>query len=234
MNGWPRPPPREPVKSREQLRRERERKVDELAGRGLLRSEGVRRAVLSVPREDFIPRPYRDYAYEELPLPLPGQESTISCPHSYPLFYEPLGLDRGHRFLEVGAGSGYGAAVAREIVGDEGLVVTVDIDAETVAYARRNLERAGYPDVVVIHGDGAFGHPPHAPYDRVCLTAATPRVPPPLVAQMSTCGRLIAPLVGGDRQRLTLVTRRDGDTEMTTLEEVLYVRLRGPHGTDDG
>jgi hypothetical protein len=110
--------------------------------------------MLTVRREDFIPSRYRDHAYEEIPLPLPGERATISCPHSYPLFYEPLALGAGHRFLEVGAGSAYGTSLAREVVGREGLVVAIDIDATTLAFARENLERAGYTDVVLVHGDG--------------------------------------------------------------------------------
>src|SRR5215208_7590537 len=129
--GWLIPLPSRPVKSDEDLRREREAKIGELERRGLLRSERLRRAMLIVSREDFIPAGYRDHAYEEVPLPLPGERATISCPHSYPLFYEPLGLDDGQRFLEVGVGSGYGTALAREVVGRDGLVVGIDIDATT-------------------------------------------------------------------------------------------------------
>ncbi|GLI33918.1 hypothetical protein DAMNIGENAA_13510 [Desulforhabdus amnigena] len=106
MPGWIIPPPKEPVKSREEFRREKEQKVVWLTRKGYLCSERIKAAMLKVPREEFIPFFYKDYAYEEVPLPLPGEEATISCPHSYPLFYEPLGLDRGHRFLEVGLGSG--------------------------------------------------------------------------------------------------------------------------------
>jgi protein-L-isoaspartate O-methyltransferase len=137
-DGWLIPPPSRPVKSDEDLRREREAKIEELERRGLLRSERLRRAMLTVPREDFIPARYRDHAYEEIPLPLPGERATISCPHSYPLFYEPLGLGEGRRFLEVGVGSGYGTALAREVVGGEGLVVAIEIDAATLAFAREN------------------------------------------------------------------------------------------------
>jgi protein-L-isoaspartate(D-aspartate) O-methyltransferase len=92
VSGWFIPPPSEPVKTDEDLRHEREAKIAELERRGLLRSERLRRAVLTVCREDFIPRCYRDHAYEEIPLPLPGERAAISCPHSYPMFYEPLGL----------------------------------------------------------------------------------------------------------------------------------------------
>src|SRR5688572_26765205 len=148
MSGWLIPPPSRPVKTDEELRGEREARVAGLGRGGLVCSERLRRAMLSVRREEFIPAAYRDHAYEEVPLP--GERATISCPHSYPLFYEPLGLDAGHRFLEVGVGSGYGTALAREVVGPEGLVVAIDLDAATLAFARANLHRAGYTDVVLV------------------------------------------------------------------------------------
>jgi protein-L-isoaspartate(D-aspartate) O-methyltransferase len=232
MRGWFVPPPSRPVKNDDDLRLERETKVAELGRRGLLRSERLRRAMLSVRREDFIPAPCRDHAYEEVPLPLPGERATISCPHSYPLFYEPLGLDKGHRFLEVGVGSGYGTALAREVVGREGLVVAIEIDAATLAFARENLERAGYTDIVLIHGDGGLGHSERAPYDRICVTAACPAVPSPLTEQLALAGRLIAPVVEGTRQRLTLVEKTADGIRRTTLADVLYVSLQGRHGVD--
>ena len=228
--GWFIPPPSRPVKSDEDLRREREAKIGELERRGLLRSEQLRRAMLTVRRENFIPSGYRDHAYEEVPLPLPGERATISCPHSYPLFYEPLGLGEGHRFLEVGVGSGYGTALAREVVGREGLVVAIDIDATTLAFARNNLERAGYTDVVLIHGDGGFGHPEHAPYDRICVTAACPDFPPPLIQQLALRGRLIAPVIEGTRQRLTVLEKTSDCVRRSSLANVLYVSLQGRYG----
>jgi protein-L-isoaspartate(D-aspartate) O-methyltransferase len=228
--GWLIPPPSQPVKSDENLRREREAKIGELERGGLLRSERLRNAMLTVAREDFIPARYRDHAYEEIPLPLPGVRATISCPHSYPLFYEPLGLGEGHRFLEVGVGSGYGTALAREVVGPEGLVVAIDIDATTLDFARQNLERAGYADLVILHGDGGLGHPEHAPYDRICVTAACPDVPPPLIEQLAAAGRLIAPVMEGRRQRLTLLEQTADGVRRKSLADVLYVSLRGRCG----
>ncbi len=112
MQAWLVPPPKDPTKTKEDFHKEREERVRWLIEERLLRSERIQQALLTVPREEFIPAAYRDYAYLEVPLPLPGKRATISCPHSYPLFYEPLDLDEGHRFLEVGTGSGYGAAVA--------------------------------------------------------------------------------------------------------------------------
>ena len=229
-DGWLIPPPSEPVKSDEDLRREREAKVAELERRGLLRSERLREAMLTVRREDFIVVRYRDHAYEEIPLPLPGERATISCPHSYPLFYEPLDLSEGHRFLEVGVGSGYGTALAQEVVGAEGLVVAIDIDATTLEFARENLQRAGYTDLLLIHGDGGLGYPEHAPYDRICVTAACPGVPPPLIEQLTVRGRLIVPVMHGMRQRLTVLEKTVDGVRRKSLEDVLYVSLQGRYG----
>jgi protein-L-isoaspartate(D-aspartate) O-methyltransferase len=233
VSGWFIPPPNAPAKGEEDLRRAREAKVAELGRRGLLRSERLRGAMLTVRREDFIPASYRDHAYEEIPLPLPGERATISCPHSYPLFYEPLGLGEGHRFLEVGVGSGYGTALAREVVGPDGLVVAIDIDATTLAFARENLERAGYTDALVVHGDGGLGYARRAPYDRICVTAACPEIPPPLIEQLAPRGRLIAPVMEGARQRLTLLEKTADGVRRSILTDVLYVSLRGRYGLSD-
>lgn len=230
MPGWIIPPPREPVKSREEFRREREQKVAWLVRQGYLRSERIKAAMLKVPREDFIPFLYKDYAYEEVPLPLPGEEATISCPHSYPLFYEPLGLDKGHRFLEVGLGSGYGTALAREIVGEGGLVVSVEIDPLTLAFAEKNLERAGYRDIVLVRGDGGLGYRQKAPYDRICLTAACAEIPSPLMDQLKAGGRLIAPVREGGAQNLVLVKKEAGGATKEVICQVLYISLRGRYG----
>ncbi|UCC71382.1 MAG: protein-L-isoaspartate O-methyltransferase [Gemmatimonadota bacterium] len=230
MAGWITPPPNEPIKTREELERERAAKVEELASSGLLKSERIRQALLKIAREDFIPRLYRDHAYLEVPLPLPGQQATISCPHSYPLFYEPLGLDAGHRFLEVGLGSGYGTAVAREVVGDEGLVVAVEIDPLTFEFAKANLERAGYDDVVLVNADGGLGHPPLQPYDRISITAACRSIPPPLTEQLAPGGKLIAPILDDGRQFLILVEKTVQGMTTKDICEVLYVSLRGKYG----
>lgn len=230
MYGWHIPPPREPSKSKETFARERRQKVAWLIKQGLLKSERIKRALLKVPREAFIPARYRDYAYLEVPLPLPGISATISCPHSYPLFYEPLGLDEGHRFLEVGLGSGYGTAVAREVVGDAGLVVAMEIDPVTFEYARANLERAGYRDVVLVQADGGLGHAALQPYDRIAITAACTKIPPPLLEQLAVGGKLIAPVIGDRGQELTVFEKSATEIRRTQVCTVLYVNLRGRYG----
>jgi len=231
MHGWIVPPPKKPVKDREEFKKERQEKVKWLIKEGYLKSERIRDAMLKVSREDFIPILYRDYAYREVHLPLPGENATISCPHSYPLFYEALSLDEGHTFLEVGLGSGYGAALAREVVGPKGLVVSIEIDPLTFRFAKRNLEKAGYDDVVLVMGDGALGYPEMSPYDRICITAACAMIPPPLIEQLKVGGRLIAPVKEYGVQDLVLFEKRDKDIKRKVICEVLYVSLRGRYET---
>lgn len=228
--GWIIPPAIEPRKSPDELRKERADKIRQLLADGLLRSERIRSALLTVPREEFIPSRYRDYAYQEVPLPLPGTRATISCPHSYPLFYEPLGLDVGHRFMEIGLGSGYGAAVAREVVGPTGLVVSIEIDPVTYEFGKMNLERTGYNDVRVVLGDGGLGCPECAPYHRICITAACEEVPAPLLAQLAVGGKLIAPIEEKGVQNLTLLIKGECSVRRQVICEVLYVPLRGRYG----
>ena len=227
MPGWIVPPPRKPFKTRQELSKEREAKVRWLAEQGILTSERIRQALLKVSREEFIPQLYRDYAYLEVPLPLPGENATISCPHSYPLFYEPLGLREGHKFLEIGLGSGYGTAVAREVVGSKGLVVAIEIDPITFEYARQNLEKNGYTDVVLINADGGLGYAELQPYDRIAITAACGAVPAALFEQLNTGGKLIAPVVRREIQDLMLYEKTASGIHSRFICEVLYVSLRG-------
>ena len=231
MQGWIIPPPKEPTKSKEEFKRERIVKVRWLVRRGYLKSELIKEALLKIPREDFIPHKYRDYAYLEVPLPLPGEQATISCPHSYPLFYEPLGLDKDHRFLEVGLGSGYGTAIAREIVGQEGLVVSIEIDPLTFEFAKRNLENAGYNDVILVKGDGGLGYPEMSPYDSIAVTAACIDIPSPLIEQLNIGGKLIAPVLEDGTQKLVLLEKGVKSIQRHVICEVLYISLRGIYGS---
>ncbi|VVB97565.1 Protein-L-isoaspartate O-methyltransferase [uncultured archaeon] len=230
MQGWIIPPPKEPAKSKEEFKKEREEKVRWLINQCFLTSNRIKDAMLKVPREEFVPPLYRDYAYLEVPLPLPGKKATISCPHSYPLFYEPLGLDKGHKFLEVGLGSGYGTALAREIVGYRGLVVSIEIDQLTFEFARKNLKNLGYADIILVRGDGGLGYPAMSPYDRICITAACIEIPPPLIEQLRTGGRLIAPVIEHGVQNLVLLEKSEKRIIRKVICEVLYIPLSGKYG----
>jgi protein-L-isoaspartate(D-aspartate) O-methyltransferase len=110
------------------------------------------------------------------------------------------------------------------------LVVSLEIDPVTHEFARGNLERAGYRDVIVMLGDGGLGYPQRAPYDRIAVTAACADFPPPLLAQLQVGGRIIGPLRDDDRQRLTLITKLSTGLRRERLCDVLYVGLRGAFG----
>ena len=200
-----------------------------------IKSDSMAEAVRRVPREEFMDPAYVDYAYADRPFPIPGDgKQTISAPYMYPVFYEPLSLVEGNRVLEIGAGSGYGAALARELVGSTGLVVSIEINETTFDFARKNLDRTGYGDVVLVHGDGSLGYPEEAPYDAICVTAACPAIPRPLIEQLGDPGKLMAP-VGGSfsiyGQDLVLLEKdAEGVIGERILMKVSYVPLTGEYG----
>ena len=217
---------------------ERVRLLERLKAMGFLRSEKVYRAMLRVPREEFVPPPYRDLAYEDRPLPI-GYGQTISAPSIVAYMTELLDPDKGMKVLEVGTGSGYQAAVLAEIVApsDEprsewGHVYSIERIPELAEYARRNLEKTGYADrVTVIVGDGSKGYPPEAPYDRIMVTAAAPRIPRSLEEQLAPGGRMVIPVGDSWDQTLILVVKtRDGRIIREPRLPVLFVPLIGEEG----
>ncbi len=208
--------------------------VDRYRAAGYVTSEAMVGAMLKVAREEFMEPSLREYAYADSPSPIPGDgRQTISAPYMYPVTYEPLKLKRGDRLLEVGGGSGYGAALARELVEDSGIVVAIEINKATYEFALENLKRTGYGDVKLILGDGTLGYPEASPYDAISITAASPNFPPPLVEQLKAPGRMIAPIgeAGLYGQDLILLEKgSDGEITKRTLMQVAYVPLIGEHG----
>jgi protein-L-isoaspartate(D-aspartate) O-methyltransferase len=222
----------------EWFRRARERLVERLVREGYIRSEKVKRAMLRVPRELFVPEDLKHLAYEDTPLPI-GFGQTISAPHMVALMTEYADLDVGMKVLEVGTGSGYHAAVIAEIVAPSdaprerwGHVYSIERIRELAEFARRNLEKAGYADrVTVIVGDGSKGYPPEAPYDRIVVTAAAPDIPQPLVDQLKPGGKMVIPV--GDRylQYLYVVEKdENGKLRYRSVTPCLFVPLVGEHG----
>jgi protein-L-isoaspartate(D-aspartate) O-methyltransferase len=146
---------------------------------------------------------------------------------------EALELKPGLRVLEVGAGSGYHAATIAEQIVPEGRVYTIELVMELVEFARENLERAGYSDeVILVQGDGSLGYKDRAPYDRILVTAAAPRVPDPLIEQLAKGGTLVVP-VGGrffPQELLKIQKHSSGNVNRFSLGGVAFVPLIGHHG----
>ena len=156
----------------------------------LITSDPVLKAFLAVPRELFVDPSYRDQSYADHPLPI-GCEQTISQPTTVMLMLQLLELLPGQRVLEIGAGSGYNAALLAEL---SGVVFTVERHKQLVKIAQENLKQAGYEDVIVVNGDGKQGYASEGPYDRIMVTAAAHQVPQKLKDQLSIGGLLVAPI----------------------------------------
>ncbi len=209
----------------------RRRLVDNLVRDGILRTPRIIKAFLKVPREEFVPSNLRSSAYVDHPLPI-GYGQTISAPHMVAIMTEELQPMPGDKVLEVGTGSGYQAAILAEIVKPNGHVWTVERIVDLVRFAKENLRRTGYSDyVTVIHGDGSEGLPQYAPYDRIIVTAAAPRVPEPLIEQLRPGGRLVIP-VGGRYFQVLKVIDKLSDGTLKSIEKVscVFVPLVGRYG----
>jgi len=207
------------------LKEDRERMVaTQIEARGVT-DPLVLDAMRTVPRERFVPNSMAKFAHDDGPLPI-GSGQTISQPYIVAAMTAAVGLKTGARVLEIGTGSGYGAAVLSWIAAE---VYTVERVGALAEAARRRLSELGYANVYVLEGDGSLGWPEHAPYDAILVTAGGPRVPKTLLSQLGVGGRLIMPVGGATRiQRLVRLTRTEmHEYEYEDLEEVAFVPLIG-------
>jgi protein-L-isoaspartate(D-aspartate) O-methyltransferase len=195
----------------------------QLAARGIA-DPRVLDAMRRVPRHEYVPADVAAFAYGDSPLPI-GHGVTISQPYIVALMSEALRVIPTDHVLEIGTGSGYGAAVLAELGAD---VVTVETIEPLATQARARL--APYGDrVFVVTGDGTLGYPDRAPYDAISVTAAAPEVPSPLLDQLAPGGRLCMP-VGSGIEDLVVVTRRDSGFERAVITQVRFVPLIGRYG----
>ncbi len=207
--------------------RERSLLIRSLREQGV--SERTIKAMRKVPRHMFVPSVQTKHAYVDTPLPI-GYAQTISAPHMVAMMCDLLELEEGIRILEIGAGSGYNAAIMAEIIGKEGQIYTIERVEKLAIFAKENLKNAGYSNVEVIHGDGSLGYPEHAPYDRICVTASAPDTPRPLIEQLKPGGTMILP-EGETWQRLYVVRKSmDGNITKEDMGGVIFVPLVGDHG----
>ena len=204
----------------------RGRMVEHQLRRRGISDERVLRAMARVPRELFVPKDLRQYAYEDGALPI-GHGQTISQPFIVATICALLGLDGHERVLDVGTGSGYQAAVLAELAAE---VVTVERVPELAESARAALAEAGCERVDVRIGDGSLGIPERAPFAAIAVAAAAPSVPPALYSQLAEGGRLVVPRGSRSGQELVLVVRTaDGPRERASLA-CRFVPLLGEEG----
>lgn len=193
----------------------------QLEARGI-RDEAVLAAMGRVPRHEFVPEALREAAYEDRPLPI-GEGQTISQPYIVAAMTELARIEPGSRVLEVGTGSGYGAAVVHEVAG---AVRTIEIVESLAKSAAATLERLGYHGAEVRHGDGYRGWPEAAPFDAILVTAAPERVPQPLLDQLREGGRLVIP-VGNFDQTLEVHTKTSEGFDVERVFPVRFVPMTG-------
>ena len=199
----------------------------QIAGRGV-GDERVLDAMRSVPREAFVGAEMRPYATDDGPLPI-GEGQTISQPYIVALMVEALGLEPEDRVLEVGAGSGYAAAVLASVAGR---VFAIERHEALASEAKARLEELGFANVTLRAGDGTAGWPEEAPFDAI-LVSAGGAVPPALKNQLALGGRLVIPVGEGRVQRLTRIIRAgDEDWREEDLGAVMFVPLVGRAGLD--
>ncbi|HTJ46786.1 MAG TPA: protein-L-isoaspartate(D-aspartate) O-methyltransferase [Kofleriaceae bacterium] len=211
------------------MTRERERAdlVRDLEDRGIT-DERVLAAMLRVPREAFVPADLTDHAYDDGPLPI-GDGQTISQPFVVALMAEAGGIAPDARVLEVGTGSGYGAAVLAELARE---VHTIERIAWLAHAADERLAALGYTNVRVHVGDGSLGWPPSSPYDAILVAAGGPSVPLALVSELAIGGALVIPVGNGRMQRLLRVTRTGDSFIRDDLGAVHFVPLIGMEAWD--
>ncbi len=199
----------------------KEELLEELVRMGI-RDPRVLKAIAEVPLDAFVPPELRHLAWENRPLPI-GSGQTISQPYIVARMTELLRVFPGAKVLEIGTGSGYQAAVLAEL---GARVFSVERIPDLALRAAETLSGLGY-DVKVRVGDGTEGWPEEAPFDRIIITAAAPRVPEPLLEQLAEGGVLVAPL--GDRwlQHLTVIEKRGGKLRREVDIPCAFVPLVG-------
>jgi protein-L-isoaspartate(D-aspartate) O-methyltransferase len=211
----------------------RERLVTELRAADALHDDRVAAALADVPRHKFLPGidPSRAYADDAVVTKVDADGRPISSssqPAIMALMLEQLGVEPGDRVLEIGAGTGYNAALLAHLAGGPGEVTTLDLDDDIVAAAREHLAACGFGEVRVVRADGGNGWPPGAPYDRIIATVGAWDIAPAWVGQLARRGRLVLPLALRAGIQYSIAFEQAGDhLDSVSVLPCGFMRLRG-------
>jgi protein-L-isoaspartate(D-aspartate) O-methyltransferase len=201
--------------------------VDTQLRRRGIDDERVLAAMLQIPREEFVPLESRITTYQDAPLQI-GHGQTISQPYMTALMAQELELQGGESVLEIGAGSGYAAAVLGALAAR---VITVEIIPGLAALAAKNLARTGRAgNVRVVTGDGSWGYAGGAPYDAISVAAGAPEIPAALLEQLNDPGILVIPVGAFRDQELRVVRKQGGRIKQSVATLCRFVPLRGGEG----
>jgi len=207
---------------------ERERLVINLCNEGYIKTDSVKQAFLTVPREEFIPDFLKNYSYVDTPLDI-GNGQTISAPHMVAIMCEALDIKKSQIILEIGSGSGYHAAIVAQLVGATGWVYTIERFESLAKKAKQNLKKINCTNVIVEVGDGSCGLPSNQPYDRIYVTCAAPYIPQPLINQLRDPGKLLIP-IGDMYCELILLQKEKEKQTLHHLGGCVFVPLVGKYG----
>jgi protein-L-isoaspartate(D-aspartate) O-methyltransferase len=200
--------------------------VEEQLRRRGIRDERVLTAMAKVPRDAFVAAEDAPNAYGDSPLPI-GAGQTISQPYIVAAMLEQLELRPQDRVLEVGTGTGYEAAILGELTAE---VWTIERQPELAETARSILQRLGCANVHVVQGDGSRGLPGQAPFDKILVAAAAPRIPEMLIEQLADGGKMIVPVGTRQEQQLQLIRKTGDQVTVTPRDLCRFVPLVGEQG----
>lgn len=183
--------------------------------------ENVLAAINQVRREAFLPEELRPHAYVDSPLPI-GEDQTISQPSLVAFMTQKLGIEKSHKVLEIGTGSGYQTALLAELAKE---VFSIEVRETLSRSAQSKLKTLGYQNIQFKIGDGTLGWKEKSPFDRVIVTAAATEIPDALLKQLKISGRMIIPLKIDHEQELFLITKVDGIPSLEPLMAVRFVSI---------
>lgn len=207
---------------------ERKRRLmveEQLKGRGI-ENEHVLNAFLEVERHLFVPEDLENNAYDDRPLSI-GSNQTISQPYMVALMTEVLGIDKDDKVLEIGTGSGYQTAILSKVSKE---VCSIERIGALAEKAESLLAKLGFSNIKYKVGDGTLGWPEESPFDKIIVTAATPRIPDPLINQLKDRGRIVLPLGGSFGQILTLIEKNGQSFIKKDICGCTFVPLIGKYG----
>jgi protein-L-isoaspartate(D-aspartate) O-methyltransferase len=200
--------------------------VKHLVSVGALKTPRIIEAFKKTPRHLFIRKDYLNHAYDDIPLPT-YQGQTISQPYTVAIMTESLTPKPGEKILEIGAGSGYQAAIIGRCVGTKGKVITIELESNLVEISRKNINKVKLKNIKVICGDGKLGYSKEAPYDKCIITAACDEIPKSVIKQVKIGGRIVAPVNDFLGQKMLVIDKiSDNGFKKQDLGSFVFVPLR--------